>query len=100
MSSAVNIPIIARGQIIMPADGDTVEFRGRGGSSFLAEVAKLLRLEDNQFLQESFALALQAGGLVGPSLRSVYDNLPAMFLGAMTINHRQIGGSGENARPW
>ncbi len=46
---------------------------------FLAEAGKRLRLEDNAFLQESFALALQAGGLAEPILRGVYDALPMMF---------------------
>ena len=46
---------------------------------FLAEVGKRLRLEDNPFLQESFALALRAGGLAEPILRGVYDELPHMF---------------------
>jgi hypothetical protein len=46
---------------------------------FLAEAGKRLRLEDNPFLQESFALALKAGGLDEPILRGVYDGLAAMF---------------------
>ncbi|CAN7581629.1 hypothetical protein LJR219_004281 [Phenylobacterium sp. LjRoot219] len=46
---------------------------------FLAEAGKRLRLEDNPYLQESFALALKAGGLDEPILRGVYDGLPAMF---------------------
>ena len=46
---------------------------------FLAEVGKRLRLDDNPWLQESFALALQAGGLAEPILRGVYDDLPHMF---------------------
>ena len=48
---------------------------------FLAEVGKRLRLDDNVHLQESFALALQAGGLAEPILRGVYDDLPRMFDG-------------------
>jgi hypothetical protein len=48
---------------------------------FLAEAGKRLRLDDNAWLQESFALALQAGGLAEPILRGVYDALPAMFDG-------------------
>lgn len=48
---------------------------------FLAEVGKRLRLDDNPWLQESFALALQAGGLAEPILRGVYDDLPRMFDG-------------------
>jgi hypothetical protein len=46
---------------------------------FLAEVGKRLRLEDNEYLQQSFALALQAGGLEEPILRQVYEDLPRMF---------------------
>ena len=46
---------------------------------FLAEVGKRLVLDDNPHLQESFALALQAGGLAEPILRGVYDDLPRMF---------------------
>ena len=115
MPSSVDIPIIARGRIILPTDGDAVEFKGRGGAAFrspdphrhvqdlvlgnaalladlnaakvadivdfLAEAGKRLRLEDNAWLQESFALALQAGGLAEPILRGVYDQLPYMFDG-------------------
>ena len=113
MSDFRDIPIIARGRVIMPTEGDAVEFRGREGSSFrspdphrhiqdlvlgnaahladlngtrmadiiafLAEGGRRLRLEDNPYLQESFALALQAGGLAEPILRGVYDALPHMF---------------------
>jgi hypothetical protein len=112
MGDIIDIPIIARGRIIMPG-GDAVEFKGRGGAAFrspdphkhvhdlvlgnpvllgdlndtkmadiidfLAEVGKHLRLEDNPYLQESFALALQAGGLAEPILKGVYDDLPHMF---------------------
>lgn len=46
---------------------------------FLAEAGKRLRLDDNPHLQESFALALRAGGLAEPILRGVYDDLPYMF---------------------
>ena len=46
---------------------------------FLAEVGKRLHLDDNPHLQESFALALQAGGLAEPILRGVYEDLPRMF---------------------
>jgi hypothetical protein len=46
---------------------------------FLAEVGKRLRLEDNAYLQQSFALALQAGGLAEPILRGVYDGMLRMF---------------------
>lgn len=113
MSDFRDIPIIARGRILMPAEGDAVEFKGRGGASFrspdphkhiqdlvlgnaahlvdlndtkmadiiefLAEAGRRLRLEDNPYLQESFELALQAGGLAEPILRGVYDQLPLMF---------------------
>lgn len=109
----LDIPIIARGRIIMPSDGDAVDYAGRGGAGFrspdphrhihdlvlgnpalladlhatpmadiidlLAELGKRLGLEDNALLQESFALALKAGGLAEPILRGVYDSLPAMF---------------------
>lgn len=112
MSDFLNIPIIARGRIIMPGE-DAVEFKGRGGSAFrqadphkhihdlvlgdtsrmrdlhdtpmteiidvLAELGKLLVLDDNPLLQESFELALKAGGLTEPILRGVYDALPNMF---------------------
>ena len=46
---------------------------------FLAEAGKRLRLDDNIWLQESFELALKAGGLAEPILRGVYDDLPHMF---------------------
>ncbi len=48
---------------------------------FLAEVGKKLHLDDNVHLQESFALALQAGGLAEPILRGVYEDMPRMFDG-------------------
>ncbi|WP_165912330.1 acyl-CoA reductase [Novosphingobium sp. PhB165] len=112
MADALDIPIIARGRVIMPGE-DAVLFKGRGGADFrqadphrhihdlvlgdtarlrdlhdtpireiidlLAELGKRLRLEDNELLQQSFALALKAGGLAEPILRGVYDALPAMF---------------------
>jgi hypothetical protein len=46
---------------------------------FLAEAGRRLRLEDNTYLQESFSLALRAGGLDEPILRGVYEDLPRMF---------------------
>src|ERR1700722_13881393 len=46
---------------------------------FLAEVGKRLRLEDNTYLQQSFALALQVGGLAEPIPRGVYDGMLNMF---------------------
>lgn len=112
MSEILDIPIIARGRIIMPGEG-AVQYKGRGGADFrqadphrhvhdlvlgdvarlqdlhdtpmtdildlLAELGKKLRLDNNVLLQESFALALQAGGLAEPILRGVYDALPHMF---------------------
>ncbi|CAN7655144.1 hypothetical protein LJR219_005202 [Phenylobacterium sp. LjRoot219] len=45
----------------------------------LAELGKRLSLDDNPLMQESFALALKAGGLAEPILRGVYDALPRMF---------------------
>ncbi len=112
MSNVVDIPIIARGRIIMPGE-DAVEFKGRGGAAFrqadphkhihdlvlgdtsrmrdlhdtpmaeiievLAELGKRLSLDDNPLMQESFELALKAGGLAEPILRGVYDALPRMF---------------------
>ena len=126
MGDLLDIPIVARGRIIMPGD-DAVEFRGRGGAAFrqadphkhvhdlvlgdtarlrdlhdtpmaeivevLAELGKRLRLDDNPLLQESFALALQAGGLAEPILRGVYDALPEMFdpAGMTALADRTIG---------
>jgi hypothetical protein len=112
MSKGLDIPIIARGKVIMPGDG-AVEFKGRGGAAFrqadphkhihdlvlgdtsrlrdlhdtpMAEIIDLLAalgerlvLDDNPLLQESFELALRAGGLAEPILRGVYDALPQMF---------------------
>jgi hypothetical protein len=113
MNDVLDIPIIARGRIIVPGEDDAVEFKGRGGAvfrspdphkhihdlvlgnpvalsdlqampmrqviEFLAEVGKRMRLEDNEYLQQSYALALKAGGLAEPILRGVYDDLPRMF---------------------
>lgn len=115
MSELRDIPIIARGRVLLPEGDDAVTFKGRGGAEFrspdphrhihdivlgnpvllsdlmatptrkviefLVEAGKRLRLEDNHYLQESFALALQAGGLAEPILRGVYDALPRMFDG-------------------
>ncbi|MEZ5744803.1 MAG: acyl-CoA reductase [Sphingomonadaceae bacterium] len=112
MDTVLNIPIIARGHVIMPGE-DAVQFKGRGGADFrqadphkhihdlvlgdtaklrdlhdtpmaeiidlLAELGNRLVLEDNPLLQESFELALKAGGLAEPILRGVYDALPQMF---------------------
>lgn len=112
MEQVMDIPIIARGRIIMPGE-DAVLFRGRGGADFrqadphrhihdlvlgdtsrlrdlhdtpiaeiielLAELGRKLSLDDNELLQESFALTLKAGGLAEPILRGVYEGLPRMF---------------------
>jgi hypothetical protein len=112
MDRILDIPIIARGRVIMPGD-HAVEFKGRGGAAFrqadphrhiqdlvlgdtsrlrdlhdtpiaeivdlLAELGRRLSLDDNPLLQESFELALKAGGLAEPILRGVYDALPRMF---------------------
>jgi hypothetical protein len=108
----MDIPIIARGKVIMPGS-DAVEYKGRGGAAFrqadphkhvldlvlgnpalmkdlhdtpiaqiielLAELGARLRLDDNALLQQSYELALRAGGLAEPILRGVYDDLPRMF---------------------
>ncbi len=60
---------------------------------FLVEVGKRLRLEDNPYLKDSFALALQAGGLAEPILRGVYDDMPRMFDGGALLDlaDRTIG---------
>jgi hypothetical protein len=109
----LEIPIVTRGRVIMPTEGDSVEFKGRGGSSFrspdphkhitdlvlgdtakladlhhtkmadiidfLVEFGKRLHLDDNPYLQQSYELAREAGGLSESILRGVYDNLPHMF---------------------
>jgi hypothetical protein len=36
MTESYRIPIIARGRLIEPSEGDSVEFNGRGGASFVA----------------------------------------------------------------
>ena len=59
--------------------GDLQQTPIRDIVDFLAEAGKRLKLEDNAYLQESFALALRAGGLAEPILRGVYDDLPHMF---------------------
>lgn len=72
---------------------DLNDTRVREIIDFLAEAGKRLRLEDNAYLQQSFALALQAGGLDEPILRGVYDALPSMFepTGLMELVTRTIG---------
>ena len=113
MDEILSLPIIARGRIIAPRDGDMVQHKGRGGAEFcspnphkhvhdlvlgntallsdlaatkvkdivdfLEAVGQRLKLDDNEWLQQSFALALQAGGLTEPVLRGVYDSVPHMF---------------------
>src|SRR5579864_6465257 len=112
MNAVMDIPIIARGRVILPGE-DAVEYKGRGGAAFrqadphrhvhdlvlgnpallrdlhdtptaaiidlLAELGRRLRLEENALLQQSYELALKAGGLAEPILRGVYDDLPRMF---------------------
>lgn len=126
MSQVLDIPIIARGRVIMPGD-DAVEFKGRSGAAFrqadphrhihdlvlgdtarlrdlhdtpMAEIVDLLAtlgerlvLDDNPLLQQSFDLALKAGGLAEPVLRGVYDALPAMFTrdGMLQLVEKTIG---------
>lgn len=34
MAAPIDIPIIARGRILLPTEDDAVEFKGRGGSAF------------------------------------------------------------------
>ena len=60
---------------------------------FLAEVGRRVRLDDNAYLQESFALALRAGGLAEPILRGVYDGLPELFdpAGLIELADRTVG---------
>ncbi|MBW8785216.1 MAG: long-chain-fatty-acyl-CoA reductase [Novosphingobium sp.] len=111
----LQIPIVARGRIILPAEDDRVEYKGRGGADFaspdphqhihdlvlgntalladlndmrmaaiiefLDALGKRLWLDDNPWLQQSFDVALKAGGLAEPILRGVYDGLPGMFEG-------------------
>jgi hypothetical protein len=127
MNDIIDIPIVSRGRLILPGEGDVAEFKGRGGATFrspdphkhvhdlvlgntalladlnntrmanivefLTEVGKRLRLEDNAWLQQSFDLALKAGGLAEPILRGVYDGLPHMFdkKGLMELVDSTIG---------
>ena len=123
----LSIPIIARGRIIEPGEGDIVQYKGRSGADFcsadphkhvhdlvlgntalLADLAgtrlkdivdfleaagKRLKLDDNEWLQQSFALALQAGGLTEPVLRGVYDGVPHMFepAGLLALADKTVG---------
>ncbi|MDE8651638.1 acyl-CoA reductase [Novosphingobium album (ex Liu et al. 2023)] len=59
--------------------GDLAAMPMRQVIDFLAELGKRLRIADNPYLQESFELALRAGGLAEPILAGVYAELPAMF---------------------
>ncbi len=59
--------------------GDLQQTPMRDIIDFLSEAGKRLALEDNEYLQESFALALRAGGLAEPILRGVYNDLSHMF---------------------
>ena len=59
--------------------GDLQQTPMRDIIDFLAEAGKRLHIGDNPWLQESFALALRAGGLAAPILRGIYDDLPHMF---------------------
>jgi hypothetical protein len=45
---------------------------------FLAALGPRITL-DNPYMQEAFALSLEAGGLTEPILRNVYESLPHMF---------------------
>ena len=125
-NAVLDIPIIARGKVIMPGDA-AVTYKGRGGADFrqadphkhihdlvlgdtsklrdlhdtpvaqiaelLGELGRRLTLNDNPLLQESFALALKAGGLAEPILRGVYDALPHMFdpQGMLALVDKTIG---------
>jgi len=113
VSKTYEIPILARGRVIRPSAGDSVEFGGRSGARFrtpdphkhihdlvLADAGKLQDLYDtpmsaildflaalgprlnwkqNPYLQDSFAMAIEAGGLTEPLMRRLYDSLPQMF---------------------
>lgn len=46
---------------------------------FLAELGKRLCLDKNCHMQEAFDLALVAGGLTEPVLRTVYNQVPGLF---------------------
>ena len=48
--------------------GDLQQTPMRDIIDFLSEAGKRLALEDNEYLQESFALALRAGGQIGRAL--------------------------------
>jgi hypothetical protein len=46
---------------------------------FLGELGPRLKLSENRYLQESYDLALEAGGLTRPLMTRLYESLPAMF---------------------
>jgi hypothetical protein len=113
MTKLYEIPILSRGRVIFPSEGDSVEFAGRAGArfrcpdphkhihdlvladagrlqdlhdlpvsrilDFLAALGPRLKLSENRYLQDSFALAIEAGGLTKPLMARLYDNLPKMF---------------------
>lgn len=73
--------------------GDLMDTPMREIIEFLAEAGKRLRLEDNPYLQQSFQLALDAGGLAEPILKGVYDDLPRFFdpQGLTALVDRTVG---------
>lgn len=73
--------------------GDLMETPMRDIIEFLGEVGKRLRLDDNPYLQQSFTLALEAGGLSEPILKGVYDDLPRLFNpdGLTALAERTVG---------
>lgn len=46
---------------------------------FLAELGGRLAIDKNPYMQEAFNLALTAGGLTEPVLRTVYNQVPRLF---------------------
>jgi hypothetical protein len=46
---------------------------------FLAALGERLDMDRNPYIQQAFALALEAGGLTEPVLRSVYKQVPGLF---------------------
>jgi hypothetical protein len=117
MSKLYEIPILSRGRVILPSEGDAVEFSGRNGArfrcpdphkhvndlvlgdagklmdlhnlpmsqilDFLAALGPRLKLSDNPYLQQSYDLAIEAGGLTKPLMTKLYDSLPALFTRSM-----------------
>lgn len=47
--------------------------------AFLAKLGPRLALDGNPCMQEAYELAIEAGGLTAPVLRSVFDALPGLF---------------------